>query len=79
MEPATEPKPKSFYYHFNKPKSQQIGKICMSVHFNKTCYFTEHVVCEVPCRTKHNKRQPLLVMAGKCREVVVEGNTITIR
>jgi hypothetical protein len=54
-----------FFYHYNKPKK------AMSVHFRDTCYVVDNVLCERPCRTKWNKRQPHIVMQGFARDVVI--------
>lgn len=50
----------------------------MTVHFKGQCIPCVDVVCKVPCETKRNKRQPLLVIQGKCGRVVLEGNTCII-
>lgn len=57
-----------FFYHFYKQKG------CMSVHFRKQCIPVDNVVCNVPCETKWNKRQPHLVMRGFASKLeVIEG------
>jgi hypothetical protein len=47
-----------FFYHFYKAKK------CMSVHFKGKSYTAKHIICNVSCQTKWNKRQPYLVMEG---------------
>lgn len=49
----------------------------MSVHFRGRCMPCQNVVCTVPCETKRNKRQPLLVMQGLA-EIVVRGKNDTV-
>lgn len=66
-------KAKRFFYHFFR-----YGEKKMSVHFEGKCLNVDHVVCTVPCETKFNKRQPLLVMQGFCTDVTVEGDTAFI-
>jgi len=58
-----------FFYHFFKQKKK------MSIHFRKSCIIVDNVVCNVPCETKWNKRQPMLVMQGKAKSVKVIGTT----
>jgi hypothetical protein len=58
-------KPKRFFYHYYKQKKK------MSIHWNKSCHVVDNVVCEVPCETKWNKRQPQLVMRGWAKELVI--------
>jgi hypothetical protein len=41
----------------------------MSVHFKGQCIPTVDVECNVPCKTKRNKRQPFLVMEGYATEI----------
>lgn len=67
-----------FFYHFNKPLTRQRGKPYMSVHFRGKCYFTPDLICRVPCQTKVNKRQPIMVMEGKCNELHITGSKIEI-
>lgn len=60
----SRPKPKVFFFHYNKPASATAGKPKLSVHFQKKCHIVDHIECDVPCSTKHQKRQPRCVMKG---------------
>lgn len=60
-----QPERRRFFYHFNKPQKR------MSVHFKNVCFIVDDVKCYVPCETKWNKRQPLLVMQGRAAQVEV--------
>ncbi len=60
------PRPKVFFFHYNKPASRAARKPLMSVHYNKKCYVVDHVECMTPCKTVHRKVQPFCVMKGKC-------------
>lgn len=51
----------------------------MSVHFRGACHVTPNVICMVPCETKWNKRQPMLVMKGKASEIIFNKDSIIIR
>jgi len=62
----------TFFYHYYKQKKK------MSVHFKGSCYVTDNVVCKVPCETKWNKTQPNLVMKGKCTDIIVNEDCITV-
>ena len=46
------PKLYSFFFHYNKPLSQQRGKNVLSVHFRDTCHFVESLQCNVPVGSK---------------------------
>ena len=61
-----------FFFHYRRSTKG------MTVHFKGQCIPCVDVVCKVPCETKRNKRQPLLVIQGKCGRVVLEGNTCII-
>ena len=61
-----------FYYHYYKQYKE------MSVHYRGTCHRVKGIVCNVPCETKYNKRQPYLVMQGYCSSVIIENNTAYI-
>jgi hypothetical protein len=54
-----------FFYHYFRAKK------AMSVHWRGKCYVVNHVVCNVPCETKWNKRQPYLVMQGFADKAVI--------
>jgi hypothetical protein len=58
-------KPRRFFYHFYRQK----GK--MTVHFLDKCHIVQDVICEVPCATKWNKRQPYLVMRGFAKKLEI--------
>lgn len=53
-----------FFYHYNKPKSKQMGKPILSVHQSGVCHFVESVTCYTPTETRNNKRQPRCVVQG---------------
>ncbi len=60
-----------FFYHYRKCD----GK--MSVHFKGRCIPCFDVDCQVPAKTKRNKRQPYLVMQGYASNVKLVGGMRT--
>ena len=62
---------KSFFYHYNKPASIKHNKVTISLHYLGTCYLVNSIVCNVPCRSKINKRQPRFVMQGKANNISI--------
>lgn len=50
----------------------------MTVHFRNQCIPCVDVKCNVPCETKRNKRQPKLVMQGKCNSVKLKNKVAII-
>ncbi len=44
----------------------------MTVHFKNTCHSVSDVVCNVPCESKWNKKQPRLVMQGFAEDVTLD-------
>lgn len=76
---ARPAKPRTFFFHFNKPMSKAAGYPRISVHFNKTCQIVDNVVCEVPTHGRIRKTQPVFVMTGKCRMFVIIDNVAYLR
>lgn len=59
-------KPRAFFYHLNKPKWRQTGKVRWSVHQADTCHIVSAVICEdVRTQTRSRSRQPIAVVTGK--------------
>lgn len=54
-----------FFYHYFKAKKR------MSVHWKGACSVVDDVQCDVPCETKWNKTQPMLVMRGFATDVTI--------
>lgn len=50
----------------------------MSVHFRGVCYIVDDIICQPSCVTKHNKRQPYIVMQGVASGVSVIDSTAVI-
>mgnify|MGYP000101851546 CR=1 FL=1 len=63
---------KSFFFHYNKPKSRELKKVQISLHYNKTCYTVDNIVCNVPTKGRIQKTQPYWVMAGKAKNITIE-------
>lgn len=79
--PVRKVKAKSFFFHYNKPESKKAGKPKLTLHFNQCCFLVDHIICSVPIRTKHNKRQPYCVMTGKLNNIEVTAkreNNVTV-
>lgn len=62
-----------FFYHYHR-----FGQKKLSVHFKGKCMMTDSIECKVPCESKFNKRQPLLVMRGYASKVKRKGNKLII-
>jgi hypothetical protein len=58
-----------FFFHYNKIASRKENKPKLTVHYKNTCYLVDHIICEAKTRTKHNKRQPHVVISGKSDHV----------
>ncbi len=65
---------RTFYFHYNKPASLKAKKPKLSIHFKDTCYIVDHVVCEVPIRSRHKKTQPKCVMTGKAMNLSINAD-----
>jgi hypothetical protein len=55
-----------FFYHYNKCTKR------LSIHFRGTCHSVDDILCYVTTESKHNKRQPFLVMQGHAAMVRIE-------
>lgn len=62
---------RAFYYHYNKPASQKVGRPQASIHFKGKCIIVDMVHCNEICRSRVRKTQPKWVMFGMCDEVIV--------
>jgi hypothetical protein len=65
-------KKKRFFYHYYKQKK------AMSVHFDGKCHVVMNIICNVPCETKWNDKQPNLVMRGFASKVLITDNVAYI-
>lgn len=59
-----------YFYHFNKQQKK------MTVHFRGKCLLAKNVIVKVPCETKWNDKQPMLVMRGFAKNVRIDSNDI---
>ena len=67
-----------FFFHYNKPLTQQVGEVRMSVHIDGQCHFARTVRCTAAIETKENKTQPRLVMRGFASKVTITPTEILI-
>jgi hypothetical protein len=56
---------KAFWFHYNKPASQRVGKPQITIHINNQCHIVDNIIVDVPTRGRIRKQQPYFVMAGK--------------
>jgi hypothetical protein len=67
---------KVFWFHYNKPASKMANNPKMTVHHNGICHIVDHIICDVSTYTKHNKRQPHVVLKGKCSSIDIVKTTV---
>lgn len=67
-----------FFYHYNKPASQQRGKPVISVHYRNKCLLVDNLVCNVKTWGHINKKQPRFVIKGKASKVEIVDNVAHI-
>lgn len=58
------PKPRVFWYHFNKPETLRQHRPIMTVHINGECLQCQHLSVQAPCQMVVRKIQPVVVMHG---------------
>lgn len=68
---ARLPKPRRFFYHFNKPASAAAGTPKLSIHYEGKCHVVDHIDCATRCESHHQNRQPHCIMRGMARNVLV--------
>jgi hypothetical protein len=71
-------KPRRFFFHFNKPLSKQRKGVVWSVHYKNQCMFVNNIICNVPCESKTNRRQPYAVIRGMANDITIVENTAII-
>lgn len=65
-----------FFYHYNKPKSQQEGKPQVSLHYNSTCYIVDNLVINVPTNGRIRNEQPHFVVEGNAEVIDIDENNV---
>lgn len=60
-----------FFYHYNKPASQKAGKPRLSLHYNKTCFIVDKIICKVPTYSHNQNKQPHCIIKGKAKQVKI--------
>jgi hypothetical protein len=60
-----------FYYHYNKPMSQRKGIPIISLHYKDQCHFIRELDCQVPTKSRFQKRQPRYVMTGNAKRIII--------
>ncbi len=69
---------KSFWFHYNKPASQQAKKPQITIHYNQQCIIVDNLICEVPIVGRLRKSQPRWVVAGKTKGITIKNGIATI-
>jgi hypothetical protein len=70
-------RPRSFFFHFNKPLTMRRKKPTISVHYRGACHFVDNVVAKVPTLGRIRKTQPRFVMTGVAKSMtIVEGVSV---
>jgi|694.fasta_scaffold31640_9 hypothetical protein len=55
----------AFWFHYNRPASQQAGAAKLTVHYKGECHIVDDVICGVAVSSRRRRSQPRLVMAGR--------------
>jgi hypothetical protein len=57
-------KPRSFWFHYNKPASIKAGYPRLSIHYMGKCHIVNEIECNVYTKTRLRSQQPKCVIAG---------------
>jgi len=73
--PLKTPGKFKFFFHFNKPKTLQLGEVIWSVHFKGKCHFVKHIVFhKLNGCSKSKKRQPRAVIEGYANDIKIKND-----
>lgn len=61
----------AFFFHYNKPASQQAGEPRLTIHHRGSCILVSGIECRVPVKTRIRKTQPRCVMSGRCASIAI--------
>ena len=67
-----------FWYHFNRPASLKYNSPKLSLHFRKTCYIVDKIICHVPTYSFNKKQQPRVVIKGQAKDIKILDNVAEI-
>ena len=68
-----------FFYHYNKPASQKAGKPQLTLHFRKSCYLVDGIVCSIKTWSHNRNRQPRLVIKGNSEKIEIKNRIAYIK
>lgn len=68
----------TFFFHYNKPASQKLGKPQLSVHYRDVCHIVDGVDCKVAIKSRNRSTQPRCVMSGRAESVHIENGVALI-
>mgnify|MGYP006896938280 CR=1 FL=1 len=65
-----------FFFHYNKPKSQQEGKPQISLHYRNQCHIVDNIVVNTPTNGKIRNEQPHFVVEGEAYIIEIDDNNV---
>ena len=68
----------AFFFHYNKPKSMQVGRPQISLHYKGTCHIVDNVYVYVSTHGRLRNSAPKFVMAGQAHEITIKNNLALI-
>lgn len=71
-------RPKTFFFHYNKPQSTKAGKPQITVHYDGICHIVDNIICNVPTFGHLRTQQPRFVIKGKTKNFRIEKNIALI-
>lgn len=71
----SKPKPKRFFYHYNKPESRALGKNVITIHWEGACHLVNKIkTIGIDVESHDQKRQPRCIMRGHATSVIFAHN-----
>jgi len=69
------PKPKRFFYHYNKPLAHKQGRNVITIHWEGSCRIVNKIkTIGLDVESHEQKRQPRCIMRGFANSLIIAHN-----
>jgi hypothetical protein len=70
-----KPKPKRFFYHYNKPEARKQGQNVITIHWEGACRLVNKIkTISLDVESHEQKRQPRCIMRGFANNLIISHN-----
>lgn len=64
-----DPKPRTFWFHYNKPASKAQGRNVLTVHWMGKCHLVNSLSCDGHIETVARRQQPRCILKGMATDI----------